>query len=332
MQASVLVFLIGTTLWGETHRVEATRFYHSFDHRHPVLARLKSGDRVETRTLDAGGYDHLGQKRAERGNPLTGPFYLEGAEPGDSIAVRIDRLRMNRDYGYTSFRLGLFSLAPESIEGLYPRAYRRGAVVADRDDIVKWRIDLAKNTVRLLEPVSKVHPLEFAARPMLGCIGVAAPGVFGPTSGISGSYGGNLDYNEIVEGTTVLLPVYHPGALLFVGDGHALQADGEPTGTGVETSMDLAMTITLRKKEPLENPRVETPTHIISIGSQPEFVSSLDRSIRIATSDMVNWLTRDYGMETWAAHLLIGYQGRYDVVTVAGSMALRLPRTALPKK
>ncbi|MBL8227025.1 MAG: acetamidase/formamidase family protein [Bryobacterales bacterium] len=331
MRLLSLALFAACCLFAETHKVEASRFYNSFDHRHPALARMKPGDSVATRTLDAGGYDHQGQRKGERGNPLTGPFYVEGAEPGDAIAVRIDKLRMNRNYGFTTFRLGLYALAPESIEGLHPRSYRKGAVVPERDDIVKWHIDLAKSTVRLQEPVSKVHKMEFAAKPMLGCIGVAAPGVFAPTSGISGPYGGNMDYNEIVEGSTVLLPVYHPGALLFVGDGHALQADGEPSGTGVETSMDLTMTIELRKKARLENPRVETATHIISVGSQPEFVSSLDRSIRIATSDMVDWLTRDYRMEPWAAHLLVGYQGRYDVVTVAGSMALRIPRASLPK-
>ena len=94
--------------------------------------------------------------------------------------------------------------------------------------------------------------------------------------------------------------------------------------------MDVTFTVALRKRAGVNNPRVETPDHIIAIGSQPEFVTSLDRSLRVATSEMVDWLVRDYKMEPWAAHMLIGYQGQYDVVTVAGSMALRLPRSALP--
>ena len=109
-----------------------------------------------------------------------------------------------------------------------------------------------------------------------------------------------------------------------------LQADGEPTGTGIETSLDVTFTVELRKRAHVNNPRVETPEYIIAVGSQPEFVSSLDRSLRVATSEMVDWLVRDYKMEPWAAHMLIGYQGQYDVVTVAGSMALRLPRSSLP--
>ena len=127
------------------------------------------------------------------------------------------------------------------------------------------------------------------------------------------------------------LPVYHPGGLLFVGDGHALQADGEPTGTGIETSMDVEFVVELKKGAKLTGPRVETADEIISIGSQPEFASALDNGLKTATSDMVAWLVKDYGMEAWAAHLLIGYQGRYNVVTVAGSMALCLPRNRLPK-
>ena len=147
--------------------------------------------------------------------------------------------------------------------------------------------------------------------------------------GRSGMY---LDYNEIVEGTTVMLPVYHPGALLFIGDGHALQADGEPVGTGVETSMDVGFTVELRRKASLTGPRAETAEHIISIGSQPEFASSLDRGLQMAATDMAQWLVAEYGLEPWAAHLLIGYQGRFDVVTVAGSMALRIPKRYLPPR
>ena len=84
------------------------------------------------------------------------------------------------------------------------------------------------------------------------------------------------------------------------------------------------------KKVDISGPRVETKDWLISVGSQPEFASSLDRALQMATTDMVRWLVEDYGIEPWAAHLLIGYQARYDVVTVAGSMALRIPRQRLP--
>jgi acetamidase/formamidase len=327
----ILALCVPALASAATHTIVATRYFNSFDHRHQILARIQPGDIVKTKILDAGGYDENTKKVGERGNPLTGPFYIESAEAGDAIAVTFTQLRMNRNFGWSAYRLGLYAISPEQIEGLYTNSRPPGAALPDRENLVRWDLDLSKNTVRLRDPSSKVHPMQFAAKPMLGCVGVAAPGVFGPTSAISGNYGGNMDYNRIGEGVTVILPVFHPGGLLFIGDGHALQADGEPTGTGIETSFDVTFTVALRKKAGVANPRVETPEHIITVGSQPEFVTSLDRSLRVATSEMVDWLVRDYKMEPWAAHLLIGYQGQYDVVTVAGSMALRLPRSSLPR-
>src|SRR5439155_22920056 len=123
--------------------------------------------------------------------------------------------------------------------------------------LVPWDLDIARNTVRLREPHSERIKLEYPAKPMLGCVGVAAPGDFSPTSGPAGSYGGNLDYNAVGEGAIVILPAYHPGALLFIGDGHALQGDGEATGNGVETSMDVEFSVEVRKKLKLTGPRVE---------------------------------------------------------------------------
>jgi acetamidase/formamidase len=316
----------------EPTSVVATTHYHTFSHAHPVLKRIKPGEVVTTKTVDSAGLDEKGVKRSEPSNPLTGPFFVEGAEPGDALVVRLKKVRLNRDWGWSGFRLGLFSLTPEVVEHIYPNNVHPDLVIKGRATIVPWDLDRKANTVRLRTPKSQVHPLEFPAKPMLGCIGVAPAGDFAPTSGPSGPYGGNLDYNKIGEGATVYLPVYHPGGLLFVGDGHALQADGEPTGTGIETSMDVELVVALDKGAKLAGPRVETADEVISIGSQPEFASALDNGLKMATSDMAAWLVKDYGMEAWAAHLLIGYQGRYDVVTVGGSMALCLPKNRLPRK
>ena len=284
-----------------------------------------------TKTIDSAGLDEKDEKRSEPFNPLTGPFFVEGAEPGER--------RGPAEKGSTEPRLGMVRLSPwplladtRGVEHVYPNDVHPDLVIKGRSTIVPWDIDRKANTVRLRTPKSQVHPLEFPARPMLGCIGVAPAGDFPPTSGPSGPYGGNLDYNKIGEGATVSFPIYHPGGLLFLGDGHALQADGEPTGTGIETSMDVEFVVELKKKANLTGPRVETSDEIISIGSQPEFASALDNGLKIATSDMAGWLAKDYGMEPWAAHLLIGYQGTYDVVTVAGSMALRLRRTGCRRR
>ena len=190
----------------ETHQVLATSYYRTFSRSHPVLKRVKPGDIVVTKTLDAGGQDEKDVRRSEPSNPLTGPFYVEGAEAGDALIIRFLKVRMNRNWGWTAYRLGLFSLTPESIEGLYPNRYKDDLIRPGRNNLVPWDIDLQRQTVRLREPATANIKLEFPAKPMLGCVGVAPAGDFAPTSGPSGSYGGNLDYNEIGEGTTVILP------------------------------------------------------------------------------------------------------------------------------
>jgi len=324
-----LLLLAAVAAIAETHQVVPEKYFRTFAHTNPVLLRIKPGDLVVTKTLDAGGQDYRNEQRSPPSNPLTGPFYVEGAAPGDALVVTLRKVRLNRNWGYSGYRLGLFSLSADSIESTYPNHYKADLVRKGRDNVVPWDLDLKTQTVRLREPVSSKIKLEFAARPMLGCIGVAAPGDFAPTSAPSGNYGGNLDYNEIGEGAVVILPVFHPGGLLFLGDGHAIMADGEPTGTGVETSMDVEFSVELRKDSRVTFPRVETAEHIISVGAQPEFASSLDRALQLATSDMVRWLTDEYKLEPWAAHQLIGAVGKYDVVTVAGTMALKIPKVYL---
>ena len=323
-----LVAVAGIAI-AETRKAVPDRYYNTFSHTNPVFLRIKQGDIVVTKTLDSGGLDERGESRATGGNPLTGPFYIDGAAPGDAILVHLRKVRLNRNWGSTAYRLAPFSVLPEFVESLYPNHYKADIVRKGRDNVLPWDLDLKTNTVKLREPASGKIKLEFPARPMLGCIGVAANGDFSPTSGPSGSYGGNLDYNEIAEGATVILPVYHPGALLFMGDGHAIMADGEPTGTGVETSMDVEFSVEIKKNARLTGPRVETADYVISVGAQPEFSSSLDRGLQMATTDMIRWLTGEFQLEPWAAHQLIGAVGKYDVVTVAGTMALRIPKKYL---
>ncbi|HXI44259.1 MAG TPA: acetamidase/formamidase family protein, partial [Bryobacteraceae bacterium] len=224
---SLLVACATTARAGdEPRQVFAREYFHTFAHNNAVLERIKPGEVIFTRTLDSGGQDEKSEHRSQPSNPLTGPFYVEGAEKGDAIVVHFRKVRLNRNWGYSVWRLALISLTPDSIESLYSDKYKPDLVRKGSQRLVPWDIDLARGMVRLREPESKRVRLEFPVHPMLGCVGVAAPGEFVPTSGPAGSYGGNLDYNQISEGAAVILPVYHPGALLFVGDGHALMADG----------------------------------------------------------------------------------------------------------
>jgi amidase len=143
-----------------------------------------------------------------------------------------------------------------------------------------------------------------------------------------------MDYNAVGEGASVILPAFHEGGLVYVGDGHALQGDGEATGTGIETSMEveLEFSVVQRYRETrVATPRILTRDSMITVGSQPEFASPLDRGLQIATTEMINWLVGQWGAEPWEAHMIVGYAGKYDAVTVDGSVALRVPRALTSK-
>ncbi|MCC6367712.1 MAG: acetamidase/formamidase family protein [Bryobacterales bacterium] len=294
------------------HRVVAEHYWHTFSAAHPVLLTVEPGDRIVTKTVDSAGFDFSGVRRTRtHGNPLTGPFLIKGAQQGDTLEVRIERLRLNRASGYTGYQVGVKDAAPA---GVKPGA---DAVYKGYDTLVPWTIDLRRALVR--------HGrLEFAAQPMLGCMGVAPEGDYSPRSGPAGYWGGNMDYNMVREGATILLPVFHEGGLLFFGDGHALQGDGEAVGSGVETSLDVEVTVGLRKGRKLTGPRLETAEWLVSIGGKEG--ASLNESAAIAVRDMLHWLTEEQGLSADEAHLLIGVHGRFDVITLGGSVGLRVPR------
>jgi acetamidase/formamidase len=313
------------------HRVVNETNYHTFSREHPILARIRAGDIVVTKTVDSAGFDDQGVRHTKtHGNPLTGPFYVEGAEPGDAIQVTLRRVRLNRDTGYTAYRVG--ALTPAAREKYSPPAYEDGAVLPGRTDLVPILIDRKKSVARPRERLSNRVDLTFPAAPMLGCIGVAPAGVRAPTSGPAGPYGGNMDYKEIREGATVILPVTAPGAYFFIGDGHALQGDGEAVGSGVETSLDVEFVVELEKSAKLTGPRVINREHLISIGGDTAATRSLNDALTSATSDMMRWLVEGYGIEPIAAHLLIGHAAEYDVVALSGVMAIKIPRRFLPQQ
>jgi len=315
---------------GAVHTVVNEVNYHTFSREHPILARIQSGDTVVTKTVDSAGFDYAGVRHTKtHGNPLTGPFYVEGAEPGDAIAVELKRVRLNRATGYTAYRVG--ALSPEAREKFSPGQYAEGAVLPGRTDLVPFAIDLKSGTARPKDRLSRRIDLTFTAAPMLGCIGVA-PADSAPTSGPAGAYGGNLDYKEIREGATVILPVSVTGAYLFIGDGHALQGDGEAVGSGIETSLDVEFTVALRKKAGLTEPRIETADYVISVGARTATNRSLNDALTIANSDMMRWLVEEYRIEPIAAHLLVGHQAKYDVAALSGVMAVKIPRRVLPEK
>jgi acetamidase/formamidase len=139
-----------------------------------------------------------------------------------------------------------------------------------------------------------------------------------------------MDYNQIVEGTTLYLPVNHPGALLFVGDGHAAQGDGELTGDALETSMDIEFTVDVIEGRSTGHPLAENDEYLISLG----IGGSLDQALQMATSGLMRWLERDYKLAPSDAAVVIGFAIKYDIVDLVGtqvSIAAKLPKSALAK-
>lgn len=282
-----------------THRFHPTLFHNVLGTREPVL-RIADGDTVVTTTLDAWGVDGAGIERAERPNPMTGPFFIEGAEPGDALVVSIDRMTPNRGTGWTFSILAPTVVEPAALPALPER--RR----------VEWTIDAAAGEVRLQEPPPGLEGLVIPLRPMLGCFGVAPAGGQALSTATSAENGGNMDYRGFGPGTIVSFPVSAPGALFFLGDGHAAQGDGEIVGTGVETSFEVEFTVRVAKRHPLRWPRGETATDIFTVGN----ARPLDQALQHATTEMLRWLEQDWRLDPTAASHLLGQVVRYDIANV----------------
>jgi amidase len=282
------------------HTFVPTQFYNTFSAAHPPALRIKPGERVVTKTVDAGGVDWNGKQVANGPNPQTGPFYVEGAEPGDMLIVSIDKVETNRGTAYSSSLLAPYAVDPATLLARADREPRR----------VTWLLDKAKGIARLDGP--ELGQLELPLRPMLGCVGVAPARKEAISTATPGAFGGNMDYAGLNAGVKVMLPVSEPGALLFIGDGHARQGEGEVVGTGLETSMDVEFSVSLVKKASIAWPRLENDTHVMVLGSARPLLEALQH----ATSEMHRWLMSDYGLSDRGASLLMGQALEYEVSQV----------------
>jgi len=271
--------------------------------RAPVLV-IWPGDTLRTQTLDSGGVDAAGVTRALFGNPQVGPFFVAGAEPGDTLAIHLVALRLNRDWA-------------DSLDGLVGRLQtpRVAAQAGGLGKHVRWRLDRAAQLAYPQQAEGPMQRFAVPVRPMLGGLALA-PG-FGNaplSTGDTGASGGNMDFNAVVEGNTVYLPVQQPGALLYFGDGHALQGDGETTQWALETSLDVELRVELIKHQAIAMPRVESPDRIMTLGQ----AGSSDDALRIATSGLLHWLQQGYGLSLAQATQVLGVAVQYRVANLAG--------------
>ena len=216
------------------HHFRPTHYHTAIGSHEPVL-RVGNGDTVITTTVDAMGKDASEVQVTPEGNPQTGPFYVADAEPGDTLVVRLDRIVPSRSIGYTGSVVAVNVVDPSYVGELPER------------ELAEWRVDHERGTATLIKPETKLGNLTIPLAPMLGCFGVAPPGGQAISTATSAEHGGNMDYRGFVAGVTVYFPVFVPGALLHVGDGHATQGDGEIVGTGIEISMEVQFTVQVIK-------------------------------------------------------------------------------------
>jgi acetamidase/formamidase len=285
-----------------THRFEPSEFHRVFSDAIPPVLHVFPGDTVSTWTIDAAGVDSKGIRRSQGGNPETGPFYIEGAMPGDTLVVKLNKVRLNRDSAISSGRIASTALNPAYVER-----------TRYQDDFESnWILDRTNGIGRLKSPSEHLKSYTVKLQPMLGCVAVAPPGHQALRSAYPGPFGGNMDYNQTREGTTIYLPVFVPGALLFIGDGHAAQGDGELTGNALETSMDVEFTVELVTGRATGGPRAENDDYLMSSG----IGNSLADALQLATTQLVNWLQTDYKLAPNEAAVVLGTAMRYDIAEV----------------
>jgi acetamidase/formamidase len=302
------------------HHYQPTHYYSAIGPYEPVL-RIADGDTVITTTVDARGKDADNRLVASRPNPQTGPFYVEAAEPGDTLVLHLDRLIPNRSYGFTKT-----VVAPNVVEPGYVTELPWPTREAQRT--AEWRVDAQAGTATLISPETRLGNLVLPLAPMLGCFGVAPAGGQAISTMTAGEHGGNMDYRGFVSGVTVYLPVFVPGALLFLGDGHAVQGDGEIVGTGIEISFDVQFTVGLRKGKRIGWPRGKNADYIFTVGN----ARPLDQAVQHATTEMLRWLQEDYGLDPVGANILLGQCVEYDLGNMydpAYTMVCKVPRRFL---
>lgn len=306
----------------DSEKIPVTRHAFTPDHyfntigSHPSVLTIRPGDTVVTATVDALGNDASGAPAAPRGNPQTGPFFIEGAEPGDTLIVRFDRLTPNRPTGVTATVLAPNVVDPEFVHELH------------HHPMTEWRVDVERGEVALGDDIWGLEGLTLPMAPMVGCFGVAPARGEAISTATSAQHGGNMDYRGFREGVTVYLPVFVSGALFHVGDGHALQGDGEIVGTGIEISFDLEFSVDLRKGVTIGWPRGEDEQFIFTAGN----ARPLDQALQHATTEMVRWLQTDWGLDVVAASTLLGQCVEYDVGNVfdpAYTMICKMPKRVL---
>lgn len=253
-------------------------------------------------------------------NPQTGPFYVDGAEPGDTLAIRIEKLEPARDHGISSFFPGFGAL----------NGTDRTAVLGPDPPETVWfySVDKAKNVARTTSLDGK-RSWEVPLAPFLGCLGVS-PGQEVRSTIVPDSFGGNMDCPEVRAGNTIYLGVRVPGALVSFGDGHYAMGDGEIIGTAIEGAMNVELTVELIKARSTPWPRIENGEWMMTLGAG----RPLEDAARIAFKEMVRWVEETSGLSEMDAYEFVSQNAKAPVVEMVDpeyTVLVKIEKKRLPR-
>lgn len=289
----------------------------TFTVREPVL-RLRPGTVLISQT-------NFGDYYTPEGGSFpgeVGPFYIEGATTGDVLVVKILKVSPNYEFAASRHYGNFGGLASDA------RTRMLNEPIPDRRYL--WRLDPEKMTGTTELPDSRMGQVTIDLQPMLGRIAVAPRGEEAFSGLWPGDFGGNMDAPELREGSTVYLPIFHDGAYFYFGDGHARQGHGEVSGTGLETSMDVAFEIDLIKGKTIDWPRIEDNGYIMVAGSGRPLIDAF----RIAHVELVEWLEHEYGFGRWDAYQLVSQVGEATVANIVDpnyTVVAKFPKRYLPR-
>jgi acetamidase/formamidase len=259
----------------------------------PPVMHVHAGDIIDTTTVDADGkaLEAAGLKVIGP-NPLTGPFYVEGAEPGDTLVVRFLSIDPNAKQGFGSAGPGFGALNSSHYTPMLGESIPQKSWV--------YPIDAAEN-VAVFHANDSNFSVKIPLHPFLGCVGVAPADGEARSSIVPAEFGGNMDAPESSVGNTLYLPVSVSGALLSFGDGHGAMGDGEIAGTAVEMSMRVRLQVDVLKGQKIAWPRFENENYIMAAG----IYRPLDDALRIAFTELVRWIHQRYGLSEMDAYELL---------------------------
>ena len=268
----------------------------------PPVANVKPGNILEANSLDCFGNalqkpgDPFSLVKGD--NPLTGPFYIEGAEPGDTLVVHILDLQIDGKQGVGTFATGF---------GAANATHYTPMIETKPLEEKMWfyPVDAEKNTATF-QALDSDFKVSFPLHPFLGCIGVAPANGEARSSIVPAEFGGNMDAPEVSKGNTLYLPVNVAGALFYFGDGHGAMGDGEVAGSAVEVPMRARLKLDLLKKKTIAWPRLENEKEIMTTGSY----RPVDDAVRIAVTELVHWIHADYGLSDLDAYELFSKVGK----------------------